>query len=142
MENMDKGLTGPKWVLISQSKIPQMPQNVLAKLSAQAEKFAISMKKGVIGRLQSVFLPLHTGQLYASLIRLSACSLQYRQGDSFRVSPVCTYFSRYTSCTYISRYTSTPQIFFETIQSSQMNGDTYNVLELLYLMYLQCLKLV
>ena len=26
-ENMDKGLTVPKWVLINQLKIPQMPQN-------------------------------------------------------------------------------------------------------------------
>ena len=31
MENMDKGLAVPKWVLIVQPKIPQMPQ----KLSAQ-----------------------------------------------------------------------------------------------------------
>ena len=28
MENMDKGLTVPKWVLIVQPKIPQMPQNL------------------------------------------------------------------------------------------------------------------
>ena len=28
MENMDKGLTVPKWVLIVQSKIPQIPQNL------------------------------------------------------------------------------------------------------------------
>ena len=27
MENMDKGLTVPKWVLINGPKIPQMPQN-------------------------------------------------------------------------------------------------------------------
>ena len=47
MENMDKGrLTVPKRVLIVQPKIPQMPQN----LSAQAQKFWISMKKGFIGR--------------------------------------------------------------------------------------------
>ena len=42
MENMDKGLTVPKWVLINW----QMPQN----LSAQAQTFGISMKKGFIGR--------------------------------------------------------------------------------------------
>ena len=46
MENMDKGLTVPKWVLIDQPEIPQLPQN----LSAQAQKFWISMKKGFIGR--------------------------------------------------------------------------------------------
>ena len=28
MENLDKGLTVPKWVLINRPKIPQMPQNV------------------------------------------------------------------------------------------------------------------
>ena len=42
MENMDKGLNVPKWVLIVQPKISQM--------SAQAQKFWISMKKGFIGR--------------------------------------------------------------------------------------------
>ena len=46
MENMDKGLTVPKWVPIVQLKIPQMTQN----LSAQAQKFWISMEKGFIGR--------------------------------------------------------------------------------------------
>ena len=46
MENMDKGLTVPKWVLIVLPKVPQIPQN----LSAQAQNFWISMKKGFIGR--------------------------------------------------------------------------------------------
>ena len=41
MENMDKGLTEQKWVLINRPKIPQMPQNV----SAKALKFGILMKK-------------------------------------------------------------------------------------------------
>ena len=49
MENMDKGLTVPKWVLINQPKIPQMLQNYLLKLSVQAQKFGILMKKGFIG---------------------------------------------------------------------------------------------
>jgi hypothetical protein len=31
MENMDKGLTVPKWVLIVQPKILQMPQNESAQ---------------------------------------------------------------------------------------------------------------
>ena len=43
MENMDKGITVPKWVLIVWPKIPQMPQH----LSAQAQKFWVSMKKGL-----------------------------------------------------------------------------------------------
>jgi hypothetical protein len=46
MENMDKGLTVPKRVLIVWPKIPQMPQN----LYAQAQKIWILMKKGFIGR--------------------------------------------------------------------------------------------
>ena len=41
MKNTDKGLTVPKWVLINRPKVPTMPQN----LSAQAQKFGISMKK-------------------------------------------------------------------------------------------------
>ena len=47
---MDKGLTVPKWVLINQMKVPQMPQIYLPKLSVQAQTFGISMKKGIIGR--------------------------------------------------------------------------------------------
>ena len=31
MEKLDKGLTVPKWVLINQPKIPQMPQNLSAQ---------------------------------------------------------------------------------------------------------------
>ena len=46
MENMNKGLTAPKW-----PKIPQMPQNYRPKLSAQAQKFGISMKKASLGVL-------------------------------------------------------------------------------------------
>ena len=41
MENMDKELTVPKWVLIVQPKKAQMPQ----KMSAQAQKFKIFEKK-------------------------------------------------------------------------------------------------
>jgi hypothetical protein len=44
MQNMDKGLTVTKWVLLVWLKIPQMPQN----LSAQVQKFWL--KKDFIGR--------------------------------------------------------------------------------------------
>ena len=44
MENMDKGLTVTKWVLINWPKT-QIPQN----LSVQDQKFGISMKQGFIG---------------------------------------------------------------------------------------------
>ena len=42
MENLDKGLTVPKWVLI---KYPKCPKIYLLKLSAQAQKFGISINK-------------------------------------------------------------------------------------------------
>ena len=36
MENMDKGLTVPKWVLINRPKIPQMAQNLSAQIVCQS----------------------------------------------------------------------------------------------------------
>ena len=38
MENMDKGLTVPKWVLIVRPKIPQMPQNLSAQFVCPSQK--------------------------------------------------------------------------------------------------------
>ena len=38
MENMDKGLTVPKWVLINWLKIPQMPQNLSAQIVCPSPK--------------------------------------------------------------------------------------------------------
>ena len=38
MKNMDKGLIVPKWVLIVQPKIPQMPQNLSAKFVCPSPK--------------------------------------------------------------------------------------------------------
>ena len=38
MENMDKGLTGPKWVLINCLKIPQLPQNLSAQIVCPSPK--------------------------------------------------------------------------------------------------------
>ena len=40
MENMDKGLTVPKWALIVRPKIPQMTKNLSAQM------FWISMENG------------------------------------------------------------------------------------------------
>ena len=39
MENMDKGITVPKWVLIVWPKIPQMPQKFSAQLICPSPKF-------------------------------------------------------------------------------------------------------
>ena len=38
MENMDKGLTVPKWVLSVQPKIPQMSQNLSAQIVCPSPK--------------------------------------------------------------------------------------------------------
>ena len=38
MENMDKGLTAPKWVLIVWPKIPQMPKNLSAQFVCPSPK--------------------------------------------------------------------------------------------------------
>ena len=49
MEKMDKELTVPKWVLMVQPKITQMPQKCQPKMSAQAQKFEIFEKKLSLG---------------------------------------------------------------------------------------------
>ena len=38
MENIDKGLTVSKWVLINWPKIPQMPQNLSAQIFCLSPK--------------------------------------------------------------------------------------------------------
>ena len=48
---MDKGLTEPKWVLINNSKILQMPQNLSAQIVCTSSKvWEFDEKKGFIGR--------------------------------------------------------------------------------------------
>ena len=54
---MDKGLTVPKWVLINCAKIPQMPQQLFIQIVCPSPYFGISLKKGSIGRSQSVANP-------------------------------------------------------------------------------------
>ena len=43
MENMDKGLTVPKWVLIKRPKIPQMAQNLSAQIVCRRTKLEIRL---------------------------------------------------------------------------------------------------
>jgi hypothetical protein len=56
MENMDKGLTVPKWVLIIQPKIPQMPQNLSAPFICPSPKVPDFNEKRLhwtsVGRVQ------------------------------------------------------------------------------------------
>ena len=54
MENMDKGLTLSKWVLIDCSKTSQTSQNLSAQIVWPSPYFGISMKKGFIWRPYSV----------------------------------------------------------------------------------------
>ena len=49
MENMDKGLTVPKWVLIVGPKIPQMPQKLLAQFVCPSPKVWDFRKKLCLG---------------------------------------------------------------------------------------------
>jgi hypothetical protein len=50
MENMDKGLTVPKWVLIVWPKIPQMPQNLSAQFVCPIPKVLdFNEKKASLG---------------------------------------------------------------------------------------------
>ena len=73
MENMDKGLTVPKWVLIVWPKIPQMPHIYLPNLSAQAQKFWISMKK----RLHWASVVRGARHSYLAIIPHGAARLNY-----------------------------------------------------------------
>ena len=65
MENMDKGLTVAKWMLIIWPKIPQMPQNLSAQLVCPSPKVLDFNKK----RLHWVSI-VH-GLRQASLVTLS-----------------------------------------------------------------------
>ena len=50
MENMDKGFTAPKWVLIVRPKIPQMPQNLSAQFVCSSPKVLdLNEKKASLG---------------------------------------------------------------------------------------------
>ena len=49
MENMDKGLTVPKWVLIFRPKIPQMPQKMSAQNDCPSQKVWSFWKKLFLG---------------------------------------------------------------------------------------------
>ena len=57
MENMDKGLIVPKWVLINRAKIPQMPQNVSAEIVCPSPKvWDFDGKKASLGVRSSCHL--------------------------------------------------------------------------------------
>ena len=51
MENMDKGLNVPKWMLINRPIYLKYPKIYLPKLSVEAQKFGILLIKDFIGRL-------------------------------------------------------------------------------------------
>ena len=50
MENIDKGLTVPKWVLINRPKILQMPQKLSAQIVCSSPKvWDVEEKKASLG---------------------------------------------------------------------------------------------
>ena len=53
MENMDKGLTVPKWVQINRLKIPKIPQKFSAQFVCPSPKVWDFDKRGFIDRLLS-----------------------------------------------------------------------------------------
>ena len=56
MENMDKGLIVPKWLLINWPKIPQMPKNLSAQTVGQSpEVWDFNEKKASLGVLSPWF---------------------------------------------------------------------------------------
>ena len=58
MENMDKELTVPKWVLIVRPKIPQMPEKISSQNVCPSPKVRDFWKKALSGCPQSVVLPI------------------------------------------------------------------------------------
>ena len=69
MKNMDKGLTVPKWVLINRPKIPQMPQNLSAKIVCPSPKVwdfdekRLHWASVVCGSHHTVYVKLHAQYL-------------------------------------------------------------------------------
>ena len=61
MENMDKGLTVPKWVLIVRPKIPQMPQNLSAQFVCPSPK-VLDFNEKRLHWASVVRDPCHAGQ--------------------------------------------------------------------------------
>jgi hypothetical protein len=62
MENMDKGLKVPKWVLINWPKTPQMPQKISAQIVCPSPKvwdFNFKFKSFIGGRITHSRDPNH-----------------------------------------------------------------------------------
>ena len=86
MENMDKGLTLTKWVMIVPPKIPKipkMPKNLLAQFVCPISKFGISMKKGFIERPWSVLRWLLLPLSFAPNSPRALLAFHVMEDDSF-----------------------------------------------------------
>ena len=102
MENLDKGLTVPKWVMINWPKILQMPQN----------SSGISMKKGFIGCPQSVIQSMR----YNAIV----CVLRKSQSNKLNEAHVCIpHITHVPSFSYHLSYTSACS---KTISSNFFGG--------------------
>ena len=71
MENLDEGLTVPKWVLIVQPKIPQMPQNLSAQFVCPSPKVLVFNEK----RLHWASVVRGESLLYISFTKLKTFHL-------------------------------------------------------------------
>ena len=83
MENMDKGLTLTKWVMIVPPKIPKMPKNLSAQFVCPISKFGISMKKGFIERPWSVLRWLLLPLSFAPNSPRALLAFHVMEDDSF-----------------------------------------------------------
>ena len=71
MDNMDKGITVPKWVLIVWPKIPQMPKNLSAQFVCPSPKIMDFNEKR-----------LH----WASVVRVSKYPAKFQEAFVFDVN--------------------------------------------------------
>ena len=90
MENMDKGLTVPKWVLINRPKILKMPQNASAQIVCQSPKvWDFDEKKvhwaSIVRDLQFIAVTIES----AFTITFLVVSRTFMTNTA--VSPICQY---------------------------------------------------
>ena len=81
MENLDKRLTVPKWVLMNQPKIPQMPQNLSAQIVCPSVKVWDFDEKRLhwasIVRVLSGQPPLHRRLHHHFFLQKCCCLLEH-----------------------------------------------------------------
>ena len=87
MENMEKKLIVPKWVLIVQPKIPQIPQNLSAQFVCPSPNFLDFNEKRLhywtfVVRGSTFVSAFGSCELSQSLFTLKKCNMQWYNGNS------------------------------------------------------------